>query len=117
VNDDDFELNGDTMRHLETLAHAPGELRFRITLVQAIKDLRREVALLTTVLNDRMRKLEERKLIGELKVAQIAKTEIKADASIARMQQDVKRLWAGAVWLIAIMGAGVLGAAVHAWFK
>lgn len=113
----EIELHEDTMRNLESLAHQPGELRFRVALVQAIKDLRREVATLTVVLSKRMDKLESRKLMDHVQVARIANAEIKSNAGIVQTKTDVKRLWAGAMFLVVLLVGGVIGGAIHAVLK
>jgi hypothetical protein len=112
----EIELHEDTMRNLETLAHQPGELRFRIALVQSIKDLRREVNMLAIVMAKRMDKLESRKLMDHVQVARIANAEIKSNAQIAKDHLDVKRLWAGAMWLVALLASAGVGGALHAWW-
>jgi hypothetical protein len=113
----EVELHEDTMRNLETLAHAPGELRFRIALVQSIKDLRREVGTLTVVLSKRMDKLESRKLMDHVQVARIANAQIKENADLAQTRTDVKRLWAGAICLVVLLVGIVIGGAIRAVLK
>lgn len=102
MDEDEFLLHGDTVRNLEILAHAPGELRFRTQLVQAVKDVRKEMHLMRVAIE----KLENRKLIDVMDVAKVAKREIKADAVVAQTVKDVKRLWAGAMWLIVLLLGG-----------
>jgi hypothetical protein len=109
--DDEFKLSGDTIRNLEVLAHAPGELRYRMALVQAIKDLRRETAMMRAEHREQFAKLEKGQL-GYRDVAKIAKTEIGADKGIAQLQVDVKRLWSAGVWIVTLILAAVIGAAL-----
>jgi hypothetical protein len=105
--DDEFKLHDDTIRNLETLAHAPGELRFRSALVQAIKDLRKELAMMRVSNAADFADIKKRQL-DYRDVAKVAKTEIKADKDLNQMKVDVKRLWSGAMWLIVLITGGVL---------
>lgn len=112
MDEDEFRLHDDTIRNLEQLAHAPGELRFRTQLVQAIKDIRKEMHLMRVSIE----KLENRKLLGELEIAKVAKREIKADAIIVKTVADVKRLWAGAMWFIVLVVGGVAAEGLRLMF-
>jgi len=113
VAEEDYKLLDDTMRNLETLAHSPEELRWRLSLVQAIKDLRREQQLTRTELRARFDKLEKG-AVTPIQVARVVKTEIEDNADLAKVAQDVKRLWAGAMWLVVLIVGGCLGAVLKA---
>lgn len=112
MDEDEFRLHDDTIRNLEQLAHAPGELRFRTQLVQAVKDVRKEMHLMRVSIE----KLENRKLIDVLEVAKVAKREIKADAVMAQTVKDVKRLWSGAMWVIVLIIGGVAAEGLRLMF-
>lgn len=117
MDEEEFRLHDDTIRNLEVLAHAPGELRFRTALVQAIKDLRKEVQAQGMNVTQRLDKLENKKLIGEMEVAKIAKREIKADATVSQTVKDVKRLWSGAMWFIVLIVGGVAAEGLRLMFS
>ena len=109
-DEDELKLHDDTVRNLETLAHAPGELRFRIALVQAIKDLRREVAMMRIDIGGRLKVLETRKLLDHMQVARIANKEFADNKDFSQVRVDVKRLWNGAMWFLVLIVGGVIGA-------
>jgi hypothetical protein len=106
--DDEFKLAGDTQRNLEQLAAAPGEVRFRMALVYALKDLKRDMGLMHTENRNRLDKIEKNQLAYR-DVAKIAKTEIMDDKGIAQLKVDVKRLWTAGAWVLTAVGAAVLG--------
>lgn len=104
MDDDDYKLSGDTMRHLENLAHAPGETRFRLGLVYALRDIRRELTRLESNIVQRIAKAE-RAIIGPGRVATIIKSEIKDDPRLAKLETETKRLW----WAVGILVASLAG--------
>ena len=105
--DDDYKLTDDTMRQLETLAHAPGELRFRMQLVYAIKEMRKDIKAGNAAIIERIGRAEKA-ILGPGKVAHIVKTEMKDDQRVGKLETDVKRLW----WFIGILTVAILGLAI-----
>lgn len=105
--DDEFKLNDDTMRQLEVLAHAPGELRFRMQLVYAIKDIRKDIRAGSTDIIARIDRAEKA-ILGPGKVTHIVKTEMKGDPRLGKLETDVKRLW----WLVGLLTAAIVGLAI-----
>lgn len=105
--EEEFKLNDDTMRQLETLAHAPGELRFRMQLVYAIKEMRKDIRAGKTEILARIDRAEKT-IVGPSKVAHIVKTEMKDDQRVGKLETDVKRLW----WLVGLITVAIIGLAV-----
>jgi len=107
--DDEFKLYGDdTMRHLESLAGRPdSEVRFKLTLVYALKDLRRDLKSSKTEIIQRIERAEKT-ILGPGKVAHIVKTEMKDDQRVGKLETDVKRLW----WFVGILTVAIIGLAI-----
>jgi hypothetical protein len=110
--DDEFPLNDDTVRHLENLAHSPSELRFRLAIVYALKDLRKEVRSSRVEILARVERAEKT-IIGPGKVTHIVKSEMKEDQRVGKIETDVKRLW----WFLGIRVIAMLGIIVGKVFK
>lgn len=104
------------MRNLETLAHAPGELRWRLTLVQAIKDLRNEVARMNENSAKQMKEMKAN-AVGPLRVAQIANKELAENKDFGQIKTDVKRLWNGAMFVVVCIVGGVVGFLIKSALK
>lgn len=104
---DEFTLSGDTVRNLEVLAHAPGDLRFRLALARSISNLHTDIALMRSDMNARLKALEGRKIEGPVDIARIAAKEF--SPKLAPIAKDVERLWSAGVWLLIAMGTLAVG--------
>jgi hypothetical protein len=100
---DEFTLNGDTVRNLEVLAHAPGDLRFRLALARSIQNIHTDIKLLRADMNARFKVQEDRKIMGPTDVAKTAAKEF------SPIKKDVERLWSAGVWLLVAMGTIAVG--------
>lgn len=101
--DDEFKLHDDTVRNLEVLAHAPGDLKFRLALAQSISNIHTEIKMMRQEMNQRLNVIERRKLIGEVRVAEIAIKEM------VPLKVDVERLWNAGKWvIITILGTVIV---------
>jgi len=101
--DDEFKLHDDTVRNLEVLAHAPGDLKFRLALAQSISNIHTEIKMMRQEMNQRLNVIERRKLIGDVRVAEIAIKEM------APLKIDVERLWNAGKWVvITILGTVIV---------
>lgn len=107
--DDEFKLYGeDTMRHLEALAARPdSETRFKLALVYALRDVRRDLKRVESAVIDRIEKAEKA-IIGPGKVAHIVKAEMRDDQRVGKIETDVKRLW----WLVGLLTVAIIGLAI-----
>jgi hypothetical protein len=110
--EDDFKLGDDTVRNLETLAHAPGEVRFRLGLVYALRDVRRQITSVEGHIVERIERAEKT-IMGPGKVTGIVKSEMKGDPRVGKLETEVKRLW----WIVGLMVALILGIAIAKAFK
>jgi hypothetical protein len=99
----EFTLSGDTVRNLEVLAHAPGDLRFRLALARSISNIHTDIKLMQADMNARFKTQEERKIMGPVEVAKTAAKEF------APIKKDVERLWGAGVWLLIAVGALAFG--------
>jgi hypothetical protein len=95
---DEFTLSGDTVRNLEVLAHAPGDLRFRLALARSISNLHTDIKLMQADMNSRFKTQEDRKIMGPTDVAKTAAKEF------APIKKDVERLWSAGVWILIALG-------------
>lgn len=100
---DEFTLHGDTVRNLEVLAHAPGDLRFRLALARSITNIHTDIKLMQADMNARFKTQEDRKIMGPTDVARTAAKEF------APIKKDVERLWGAGVWLLVAMGTIAVG--------
>jgi hypothetical protein len=107
--DDEFKLYGDdTMRHLEALASRPdAEVRYKLALVYALKDFRRELRATKGEIIARIGRAEKT-IIGPGKVAHIVKSEMKDDQRVGKLETDIKRLW----WFVGILTVAIIGLAI-----
>lgn len=112
MDQDHFRLTDDTMRHLRTLAQAPGELNWRIELLAYIGNKNTETLIaiqnLTTVVKD-MKKTQFAP--GELSKVIRAEVESQVRAAVGPEKKDVARLWKAGMWVlekavVAALGAG-----------
>ncbi len=111
--DDDYKLSDDdTFRHLETIAHSPSEVRFRLSIVYALKGLRREVQASRKEVLQRIERAEKA-ILGPGKVTHIVKTEMREDQRVAKLETDVKRLW----WFLGILVVAIIGIVVSKALK
>lgn len=99
---DEFSLY-DTVRNLEILAHAPGDLRFRLALAQSIGNIHRDIGLLRVEMNGRLNVIEGKKPMSAVDVARIANKEFEGT------KKDVGRLWSVGTWLLIATGALAFG--------
>lgn len=109
MDSDEYKLYGDdTLRHLEALASRPdADTRFKLALIYAIKDVRRDIKLTKTEIMARIDRAEKT-IIGPGKVAHIVKTEMKDDQRVGKLETDVKRLW----WLVGLLTVAIIGLAI-----
>lgn len=111
--DDEWKLYGDdTMRHLESLASRPdADTRFKLALIYAIKDVRKDLKATKTEIIQRIERAEKT-ILGPGKVAHIVKTEMKDDQRAGKLETDVKRLW----WLVGLLTVAIVGLAIKKAF-
>lgn len=100
---DEFSLSGDTIRNLEVLAHAPGDLRFRLALARSISNIHTDIKLMQADMLSRFKVQEDRKIMGPSDVARVASKEF------GPVKKDVERLWEVGKWLLISMGALAFG--------
>lgn len=96
------------MRQLETLAHSPNELLFKLKQVEIIKGLRKELVMMRLEQRREFRKLASQ-MMGPIKIAETVRTEFKENKEFNQVKIDVKRLWNGAMVLLACIVSGVVG--------
>jgi hypothetical protein len=94
VKDDEFKLHDDTVRNLEVLAHAPGDLKFRLALANSIHNIHRAIELNHAAAMAEIKRLQDRKFPSEIRVAQIAAKEF------APIKRDVKELRTLVKWIV-----------------
>jgi hypothetical protein len=113
VDQDHFRLaSDDTMRNLEAAAARPGdEQRYRMLMVHAIKDLRKEIALTRIEMRKEFKEIKAKQL-DLTDVAKHVKIEIDADSGISQLKVDVKRLWTAGAWVLSVVGAAILAVAM-----
>lgn len=100
---DEFSLHGDTVRNLELLAQAPGEVRFRLALARSIDGIRTDLKLMQAEFGARFKVQEERKIMGPTDVARTAAKEF------APIKKDVERLWSAGMWVLIALGTLAFG--------
>jgi hypothetical protein len=102
---DEFTLHGDTVRNLEVLAQAPGEVRFRLGLARAMDNIRTDIKLMQADMNAKFKALEkeQRKSVTLGQVAAAAAKEFEPT------KKDVERLWGAGKWFLVAMGTIAVG--------
>jgi hypothetical protein len=102
---DEFTLHGDTVRNLELLAQAPGEVRFRLGLARAIDGIKTDIKLMQGEMNAKFKVIEDEQKKA-VTLTQVGKT---AAREFAPIKKDVERLWNAGVWLLIAMGGIAVG--------
>ena len=112
MDQDHFRLTDDTMRHLRTLAQAPGELNWRIELLAYIGNKNTETLLAIQNLVSEVRSIKKSQSApGELSRVIKAEVESQVKVAVGPEKKDVARLWKAGMWVlekavVAALGAG-----------
>ncbi len=112
MDQDHFRLTDDTMRHLRTLAQAPGELNWRIELLAYIGNKNTETLLAIQNLVSEVRSIKKSQFApGELSRVIKAEVESQVKVAVGPEKKDVARLWKAGMWVlekavVAALGAG-----------
>jgi hypothetical protein len=108
---DEFKLSTDeTMRHLRTLAQAPGELQWRLELLATLERMRVQQEVSNRGILQMLGRV--RKDVSHLTPTKLAELiNAQFDEKIKPRDKEVGRLWKASIWLLekaATIGIGVV---------
>ncbi len=109
--EEDFKLSSDeTMRHLRTIAQAPGELQWRLELLSTLERMRVQQEVSTRgILQMLTRMRKDVSHITPTKLADLVNAQL--EEKLKPRDKDVHRLWKASIWLLekaATIGIGVV---------
>lgn len=98
--EEEFKLsNDDTMRRLRAIAQAPGELQWRLELLETLNRMRIQQVVSNRGILQMLHKV--RKDVTHLtptKLAQLINAQL--NEKLKPRDRDVNRLWKGAIWVL-----------------
>jgi hypothetical protein len=109
--DDDFKLSSDeTMRRLLALAQSPGELQWRLELLETLRGMRVQSEVSTKGILQMLARLrKDMSHLTPTKLAELVNAQL--EEKLKPIQKDQGRLWKASMWLLektATIGIGVV---------
>lgn len=97
---DEFKLStDDTMRHLRSIAQAPGELQWRLELLSTLERMRVTAEVTSSSILQNQRKMHE--TLEHLTPTRIAKlVNAQIEEKMKPRDEEVGRLWKASIWLL-----------------